>query len=174
MSVTYEDVMKYWFGEDLASLKTDPYQPRFQLWYSSGIDEELRTKFGEVLKKAENDELNDWKGVADGEMALIILMDQFSRNIYRGSADSFKNDAKALELAKNIIDNPAKHDQYSTFEKKFIYMPLMHSEDVAMQKLCVKKIEELEKTVADSHKGAIAMNLKYGREHCEIVEKYEF
>lgn len=171
----YTAVLKYWFGDDLSAVHSPLYSPNNKLWFSGSaeIDKEIETKFSELLKKAEADELTEWRKSPHGELALIILLDQFSRNIYRDSADSFKNDNKALEIAMSIVDDDKKCVKFAPVEKNFLYLPFEHSEDKEVHKKSVALYENLVATAAEEQKKFCAEALEFAREHKELIERYE-
>ena len=89
-----DDILNFWFDGD-----------KFQkFWFKSTdqIDTQIKTRFGELLQKAENYQLEEWKQTNNGVLALIIILDQFSRHIYRGTPNSYKNDKIALEIAREF------------------------------------------------------------------------
>src|SRR5829696_4543492 len=101
-----EGVLSYWFPEgindaDLATLRREGKR-----WMQSGpeVDREIAERFGEVLEQARRGELDHWAQTSRGRLALIIVLDQFSRNIYRNSSLSYSQDEKALELAVEGIE----------------------------------------------------------------------
>ena len=118
MNTKYEDVLNFWFTE----LTPD-------LWFAKDddLDNMMRKRFKEIHGCAEKGELFHWRDQPEGRLAEILLLDQFSRNIYRGRPDAFRNDPMALVLAQEMIIQ--KLDQkVEPLCRKFIYMPLMHSE----------------------------------------------
>lgn len=145
-----QDIIDFWFLEG-----------NQDKWFSKDpiFDEEIAQKFLPIYEMAENGLLDDWKESVIGTLALIILQDQFPRNMFRNSARSFASDPKALSLAKFAI--AAKMDEgLSNDYKQFLYMPLMHSENLEDQILCCKlfaydpKIEN------------------YAKMHMAIIEKF--
>ena len=103
-------------------------------WYvaSDAVDDAIRERFGPLVEKAKRGELDDWQKTAEGTLALLILLDQFSRNLHRGKAEAFAADAQARDIARTAI---AKNQdlEIPEPERQFFYLPLEHSEDLADQ-----------------------------------------
>ena len=107
-------------------------------WYAvdPAFDDMLRARFGALHAQAADGELDGWAQTAEGALALLILLDQFSRNMFRGDARAFAQDAKARAVAEAAIE--AGHDRGVAWpQRQFFYMPLMHAEDLAAQDRCV-------------------------------------
>lgn len=114
----YQPVLRFWFEE------LSPKQ-----WWGgdSGLDEQVRTRFSGLLEQAALGELFEWRVEPRGRLAEVIVLDQFSRNVHRGSASAFANDAMALVLAQEAVSVGA-HLALSPDERNFLLMPYMHSE----------------------------------------------
>ncbi len=112
-------------------------------WFQGGpeVDREISERFGEVLEQARRGELDHWANTPQGRLALIVVLDQFSRNVYRGSPLSYSQDEKALELAVEGIE-AGMDRELSPMERIFFWMPLGHSEDLALQDRVVRHQEE--------------------------------
>jgi uncharacterized protein (DUF924 family) len=134
-------------------------------WYKKdpAFDKTLASRFGALLESAKRGQLDAWRETARGSLAMIILLDQFSRNIYRGEPASFEADGLALDLALRGIEAGLDRE-LSLEERSFFYMPLMHAEDLAMQKLCLEKMQALARDGYGSD--------KYARLHMALIEEY--
>lgn len=122
-----KDILDYWFSKGL-------YTADFDKWFmkSEDYDEEITEKFGDLLKEAEHGKGFGWLVSKDSYIAHIILMDQFSRHIYRGKGDAFKNDKGCLifvELGWELYKEELKG-----YEFMFAFMPFMHTESLIYQK----------------------------------------
>jgi uncharacterized protein (DUF924 family) len=138
-----EEVLSYWFPEEDIRTDRETFGRRMRWWFAGGpeLDSEITERFGHVLEQARRGELDHWADTPRGRLALIIVLDQFSRNVYRGSPLSYAQDEKALGLALEGID--ARMDQELTFaEQLFFWMPLGHSEDHAINERAVRHQEE--------------------------------
>lgn len=142
MADTIEDIHCFWFGElDENGLCTNE---RNALWF--GADDETdatcRLRFGASLQLGLAGKLSAWTQTDRGLVALVVLLDQFSRNIHRGTAQAFAGDALALALARDTIDS-GRHLRLPAIHRVFLYLPLEHCEDLALQEECVARFEEL-------------------------------
>lgn len=144
-------VLKFWF-EEIKPEKWFKKDPRF--------DETLKIKFSDALKSAAKGELFSWRSTVQGRLAEIIVLDQFSRNIYRDHADAFKSDAMALTLSQEF----AKLDLTSLtpMMRCFGYMPHMHSESKLIQAESVRLFTEL----------GIEDNLKFAIAHKKVIDQF--
>jgi uncharacterized protein (DUF924 family) len=130
--MTPDDVLAFWLGPPAAD--HDSFMKKVRRWFGvdKTLDGEIRTRFGDLLQKARDGALDDWAKTPRGRLGLIILLDQFTRNLHRGTPRAFENDARALALTEAALDN--HEDATLAFEEKmFLYMPLAHSEDVTRQ-----------------------------------------
>src|SRR5436190_12267069 len=121
MSERYDAVIDYWFGG------SDEYQKVFWFGGSDETDRQIREKFATYVELAQRGELDDWAKSPKGRLALILLLDQFSRNVYRGTPRAFEGDRRALELALDAIERGTERE-LAPYERLFLRMPLMHSE----------------------------------------------
>lgn len=121
-------VLEFWFDEE-----TQPY------WFqpSPEFDKQLKQQFGQLLVQASAGELDGWRNQIRGRLAEIIVLDQFSRNIYRGSAKAFAQDGMALVLAQQAVNLP-DFAELSEIERHFLLMPFMHSESKVIHQQAVK------------------------------------
>jgi uncharacterized protein (DUF924 family) len=132
-------------------------------WFNKdeAFDADIRGRFLAMHEKAARGELKPWQETPEGSLALLLLLDQFPRNMFRGSARSFATDAMALQVATAAIDRG--FDQTTTMpQRQFFYLPLMHSEDLADQERCVA----LYRAVGD------ADLLKWADLHADIIRRF--
>jgi uncharacterized protein (DUF924 family) len=148
---TPEEVLSYWFPEDFSNADPETRWRQMERWMAGGpeVDREITERFGEVLEQARRGELDHWAETARGRLALIVVLDQFSRNVYRGSPLSYAQDEKALRLAVEGIDLGMDR-KLSVMERFFFWLPLGHSEDLALHEHSVSHAEE-EAANAPSH-----------------------
>ena len=151
MSTTPEEVLSYWIpaGFDEADPRTRRRQA--QRWMAGGpeVDREITERFGETLEQARRGELDHWAQTARGRLALIVVLDQFSRNVYRGSPLSYAQDEKALKLAVEGIESGM--DRELSRSERFFWLPLGYSEDLALRVRSVSHAAE-EAANAPSHR----------------------
>ena len=122
-----KDILDYWFSKGI-------YTPDYDKWFmkSQDYDEEIKEKFGDLLKEAEQGKGFGWLHTKDSYIAYIILLDQFSRHIYRGSGDSFKNDNGCMIFVE--LGWEMYKEQLEGYEFMFAFMPYMHTEEFGYQK----------------------------------------
>lgn len=172
----FDKILNYWFEGISDETLIDKRALPFRKWFAKDkqIDDEIREQFESDLTKAQKGEYKDWEHSIRGRLALIILFDQFSRNIYRNTHKMFENDSRALELSFRSI-NENLDGQLQLIERMFLYMPLMHSEDLNIQKLSLKHFEQLlEEAKQKSPRNApyYQSNLGYARQHFAVIEKF--
>jgi len=132
----------------------------------------LRERFGALNERASRGELDtDWAATPQGRIALIVLLDQFSRHIYRDTAAAYAQDAAAQRLAAEGINEGADHALIPA-RRAFFYLPLEHAEDIELQRLCVRCLDGLAHTVAPAWRKDYAGFLDYARRHCEVIERF--
>jgi len=152
--ISADDILQFWF-EDIEHSRWFRKDPVF--------DRELEQRFGELLTRARDGGLDGWCATPQGRLALIIVLDQFSRNIYREQSEAFVADAKALQLALYGIEDRA--DEELTLEQRsFFYLPLRHAEDLEMQELGLVKTRLLN----DAGYGTD----KYALSHLKIIRQF--
>jgi uncharacterized protein (DUF924 family) len=168
MTDTIAEIHDFWFGElDANGLcKTD----RNALWFGADAvtDAHCRERFGAALALALAGELNAWRATDPGLVALVVLLDQFSRNIHRGTAQAFSGDTLALAVAQDTIAS-GRHLRLPRIHRVFLYLPLEHSEDLAVQEQCVALYEEL---ASGSDHPQFANFTRYARAHHEVIAKF--
>lgn len=117
-----QDVLHFWFGEAT---------PEQHFGNDASFDAEIRARFGEAHQAAARGELATWRDTPEGRLAEIIVLDQFSRNLFRDDARAFATDGMALVLAQEAIRAGADRDMQA-IRRAFLYMPFMHSESRAI------------------------------------------
>ncbi|SFI61633.1 DUF924 family protein [Bradyrhizobium sp. cf659] len=132
-------------------------------WYkhSDAFDAEVRRRFLALWQKAAAGELGSWEASDDGALALVIVLDQFPRNMFRGDPRTFSSDTLARDVARRAIDRGADR-RIDPGLLEFLYMPFMHSEHLPDQLHCIALFQD-----ADN-----AENLKYAREHADIIRRF--
>ena len=169
--MTPEHVLQYWFGTE-----TDDgvvAQQQASLWWkkSATTDNEIRSRFEPLVNKAGAGALDAWRTSASGRLALIILMDQFPRNIYRYTPRAFQFDRIALQICQEGLA-AGDDQQLRPVERVFFYMPLEHSENIEHQNLSVKLFENLCRDIHPEAKEAFAGFFDYAVRHREVIERF--
>ncbi len=152
MDLKLDQILNFWFAE------LSPEQ-----WFAKNddVDNLMRNRFQDIHGRAARGELFEWRTLPEGRLAEILLLDQFSRNIYRGTSDAFRNDQMALVLAQEMI--LLKLDQeLEPLHRKFCYMPLMHSESRKIHEASLPLFENFDDPEL----------LRYEILHKEIIDKF--
>lgn len=176
MDERINDVLNFWF-EDLDEDTAIKGSETAKRWFikNEKNDKFIKKNFEKDVKKAAKDEYKDWEETPEGRLALIILLDQFSRNIYRDTPKAFENDLKALELClKSLKDGTV--ERLRLIERVFLFMPLMHSENLELQELSVQSFEKLYKRAEeeeDINAEYFQSNYDYAVRHKEAIELFK-
>ncbi|EPJ49217.1 MAG: hypothetical protein OFPII_01970 [Osedax symbiont Rs1] len=153
----YNNVLKFWFQE------ISPAQ-----WWKKDpdLDSLITDRFASIYSQASLGELYTWRHSIRGRLAEVIILDQFSRNMFRGLAQSYATDAMALALSQEAIriinENPSVSQDLSAVEKSFLYMPFMHSESVMIHEIAKKLFDEI----------AIQSNINSAKQHYDIIKRF--
>ncbi len=147
-----QGVLDFWFGE------ATPEQ-----WFKQddAFDATIRDRFAGLFEQAASGGLDSWRESAEGCLALVIVRDQFPRNLFRGGARSFATDAAARAVLSHALES-GFDEGFSFREKQFLYMPLMHSENADDQAYSVEKFA----TLGDEDV------LDFARRHKDIVDRF--
>jgi uncharacterized protein (DUF924 family) len=175
-----QNILTFWFG----TIDLEADIKKRDIWFKSTpeFDSELTRLFSDIHERAATGDFDYLRDVPAECLALVISLDQFPRNIYRGSGKAFHADSKARELSHHALSN-AYDNTISIEARKFFYLPLVHSEDLNDQELAVKKYKAFndEKSLASSigHRDAIEKfgrfphrNRVLGRENTPEEEEY--
>jgi len=136
LSSEIRSVLDFWFTE---------IQPRQWFVKDKAFDAEISHRFAGVYARAKAGDLNAWSDNADGALALVVVLDQFPRNMFRNTPESFATDAQALGLAKRAIE-AGFDQQVDEKQRPFFYLPFEHSEDLHDQERCVALFRALGNT----------------------------
>ena len=169
MNETIEKILEYWFGGF-----PDPYRAdltRQKMWFEEGYkyDQEIFINFGAVYQRAVEGELEHWLEMPRGRLALIILLDQFSRHIHRGYAEAFSQDERAQEICLEGIGAGADQNLHPV-ERGFFYLPLEHAENIERQKWSVQAYNQLLADVPESHQLPYREMLEWAMRHHYVIE----
>jgi uncharacterized protein (DUF924 family) len=164
-----EEVHAFWFGEpaqDAAAL-----MPKLRRWYQGGpaLDEEIRQRFAAGVEQALAGDLDGWAATPHGRISLILLLDQFTRNLFRDSPRCYSGDAKAQHLALEALDSVLL---YTTEERQFLIMPLLHAEDLALQETGVHEMDAHVEAAPDALRPLIAMGQEQSRKYRDIIARF--
>jgi uncharacterized protein (DUF924 family) len=159
--MTYEEVLEFWFGPLDARGTSRPQ------WFRKdpAFDAEIRERFGELHGRASRRELEAWRASPEPMLALVILLDQFSRNLYRDDARAFAQDEHAHDCAVEAL---GRGDDLGLLpvERQFLYMPFEHSEDLADQEVAVDLMRSLE--AFEATRGLVV----WAEKHRAVIERF--
>lgn len=158
-----DEVLSFWFGRE-----DEPGYGEFrEAWFrkDEGFDREVRERFGPLYERAASGELDGWRDDARSCLALVICLDQLPRNMFRGDGRTHATDAKARDTARHAVER-ALDRELPPFQRMFVYMPFMHSEDLEDQRRSVELFGRLAE-----EQGAPDVT-SYARGHMEIVERF--
>jgi len=166
-----EDVLEFWFGALDARGRADAEHTRRWFEKDAAFDQQIRERFGEVHAAAARGERDAWLGTTRGRLALVIVLDQFSRNLFRGDPRSFASDDRAFAAATEAValglDRTLALD-----ERSFLYLPFMHSERPEHQKRCVELYTALLEEQPPELREYVETSLRYDKRHQVIVDRF--
>lgn len=166
-----DDILDFWFGPlDEDGCADSEHSAR---WWKkdAAFDEEMGRRFGAVHRSILAGEQEDWLAEPRGRLAQVIALDQFSRNMFRGTPDSFAADPRARAIAIDALDR-GDHRGLPRDQRFFLYMPLMHSEDLALQDRTVALFEELRDSAPPALREKSAGFVKYAEKHRDIIRRF--
>jgi len=171
MPARIDDILSFWFGLS----RNDPQEaerltPR---WFASGkaLDAEIEQRFRGEYDAAVAGELAEWEQTARGTLALIILLDQFPRNMFRRTPRAFAEDSVAQRLCVEGIEQ-ALDINLTPIERGFFYMPLQHAENAYLQDMSVRQYEALLSTSEADWQAVLRGMLDYAYEHRDIIQRF--
>jgi uncharacterized protein (DUF924 family) len=148
----YQDLIDFWFSEDAS-----------KHWFNSteAFDQALIDSYEATWVEAEQGKLDHWQQSAAGSLALVIVLDQFPLNMFRGQVKSFSTESQSRDVARVAIDKGFDQELPAS-QVSFLYMPFMHSEDLDDQALGVELF----------NKPGLESNYRFARHHYSIVERF--
>lgn len=167
-----EQVLDFWFGACGPDGSFD--RVKYRMWFGDGRrhDAEIRDRFGELHQRAAGGEFDGvWPATPRGRLALIVVLDQFSRHIHRDTPAAFAQDPAAQQFAVDGIDQGADR-QLAPVQRAFFYLPLEHAEDIELQRLSVRCFDGLARTVAPAWRKDYDGFLDYAQRHRDIIERF--
>jgi uncharacterized protein (DUF924 family) len=167
----YEDVLAFWFGPLSDDGTADAAHTKRWFMKDAAFDAEIVERFGALHDDVAAGRRDVWLTTTRGRLALVIVLDQFSRNMFRGDPRSFAGDGRALEVALHAIDQ-GDDRTVARDARTFLYMPLMHSEDRATQNRCVQLFTAFRDEVPEEQRGPLSNNVRYAVMHRDIVERF--
>jgi uncharacterized protein (DUF924 family) len=156
--MTPTEILHFWFGADAVA-------PR-DFWFSKSesVDAEIRSRFGAAVEEALVGSLDHWTATPEGTLALILLLDQFTRNIFRDTPRAFAGDAAALGHARRLVQSGLDR-RFDALQRWFVYLPFEHSERLEDQHESLRLFGELER---DGRPGP----LEWAQKHFDVIRRF--
>ncbi len=165
------DVLDFWLADGVTL--GWPAVDLGKRWFGggAGLDAEINARFAKRVNEAIGGGLADWEAAPLPKLALIILLDQFTRNVFRGSAQAFAGDARAQALVKAMLADGTDL-ALPWVGRVFAYMPLEHAEDMALQQESVARFSRLVLDAPAELKERLQGNLEFARQHADIIARF--
>jgi uncharacterized protein (DUF924 family) len=166
-----EDVLLFWFGsldaQGLAAAET------MKRWFQKdpAFDQEVKDRFLSLYESIVRGEQAAWLRTVRGRLATVIVLDQFSRNMFRDTKAMYAADDLALASARGLVDDGA-HLHLPNAERSFCYMPFMHSEALPDQEQCVALFERMLEGTTGVVRERVELNVRYARAHLDVVARF--
>ena len=165
------EVLDFWFADSLTN--PDNLAERRAVWFMGGsnVDQLITEKFGTLPDAALAGELQHWTTDTRNALALVLVLDQFPRNIYRNTARAYHYDSAGLDLALKIIDQSLNLDLHP-IEQSFLFLPLQHSEAIDDQTRAVQLYETLTTQSPGPYLESAKNSLDYAKRHYDIIRRF--
>jgi uncharacterized protein (DUF924 family) len=169
--VRIDAILSFWFMEQ--TLSAPKIDGRMDTWFGEDpvFDEEIAKEFAEDVERASDGALDHWAHEPRGRLALILLLDQFRRNIYRNTAEAFEKDRAALKLCVEGAMEKKDHG-LAPIHKAFFYMPLQHAESRKVQAKSRVIYQRLAEAVSPTYKETFETIAQFAELHADIVERF--
>ena len=164
LDVAAQDVLDFWFGA--------PGSPEHgrerEAWFrkDAAFDRAIATRFGALIERGIAAGLAHWQGEPLGALAEIVVLDQFTRNVFRDTPRAFAGDARALRAAQALVESGADRGLLAV-QRQFVYLPFEHAEDLEMQNEGVRLYTRLAAIASEQADG-----LDYAQRHRAIIERF--
>lgn len=171
MTLEPESVLAFWFGDGLES--AEALAERAGVWFAGdpSFDESIRERFESLPERALRGELDAWSRAPRSCLALVLVLDQFPRNLHRGTARSFACDPRAYGVALEALERGFDRE-LAPLEASFLYLPLEHAEDAEAQERCVSLFRELLERAPPELAPRFDAFLSYALRHQEVIRRF--
>jgi len=162
------DVLAFWFGE-AGSAEPETFRT---LWFekSEVTDRQIADRFGALIERALRGELAEWSHEPASALAQIVLLDQFTRNVFRDTPRAFAGDARALAAATAMVGR-RQDEALPVLQRSFVYMPFEHAEGLGAQDEAVRLFARLLESTPDASPGLRSM-LDYAEKHRAVIRRF--
>ena len=168
---TPQDVLEFWFGEP--ALDRSALLVKIRRWFDGGpeVDRSVADEFSELVEEALRGELDEWAQYPEDRLALILVLDQFTRTIYRDTPRAFAGDPTAQRLAVEAFD-AGWHHRLGSEEKLFLTMPLVHAEQRALQERACDLMQALVDDAPPPLREVFSMAVEQSQKYCDIITRF--
>ena len=167
------EIVAFWLADSLDN--PERASARRDWWYRGGppVDEEIRARFGGLVRRAcaREPELTGWRDTPDGALALILLLDQFTRNLYRGTIDAYAGDASAFEIVNHSIDRGLDRALHPV-ARIWLYHPFHHSEAVDEQDRGIDLLRAMRQEADPAWRAYVDRSIQGWTRHRDIVARF--
>jgi uncharacterized protein (DUF924 family) len=165
------EVLAFWFADALTSAEATTRQHRRWFMQSDEFDRDIAERFGALPVQAAQGQMRAWRQAPASALALVIVLDQFPRSLYRNSARAFAFDAKALAEAQAAIEH-GHDDALHPLQSAFFYTPFEHAENLQMQHRSVQLFEHLRERAPAGLAPLFEGFLEYARRHRDVITQF--
>jgi len=158
-----KDVLDFWFADGPGKARPAWFQK------DDAFDAEIRTRFGALVAPAREGALDGWATTPEGALALMILLDQFPRNLSRGTPGAFASDSRAEQLARRVVIGERMDLALTPTQRVFLYLPFEHAESMPTQNLSVALFEGLRDSAVHAAPGGA---IEYAWRHWRVIERF--
>ena len=169
--IRIDEILMFWFEEK--ELSAPQIDARMDVWFGDDpkFDDEIVKRFSDDVERACAGELDHWAHEPRGRLALILLIDQFRRNIHRNKPEAFEKDKVALKFCIEGATAKMNRD-LPPIQQVFFYMPLQHSESLKVQKKSCEIYRHLAKSVSPTYKETFETVVRFAELHADIIEQF--
>lgn len=171
LSSPSRDLLNWWFGEGATAVEISNEKSRLWFGYTPEQDAEARERFGELVGKALAGQLDDWAESPQGWLALVLLLDQLPRMIYRGTPKAFAGDEHAFQLVRDGMAHGGDV-LLAPIQRVFIYLVLEHSENLSVQDQAVQQFESLYSIAGAGEQKVFADFLDFAERHRQVIARF--
>lgn len=171
MNADPEEILKFWFDDALNSPEAAAARGKSWFGRNDKFDEEIKKRFGDLPVRAARGEFESWRSEPRSALALVIVLDQFPRNLFRNIPRAFEFDAKAREVALGAI-SAGFDERLRPLEAVFLYLPLEHAEDLDLQNRSVQLFEKLRLRAPAFMQSQFQEFADYARRHRDIILRF--
>jgi uncharacterized protein (DUF924 family) len=171
MPEQFENVLQFWFPSQLNDDRATMVR-QWDWWFRGGGDADIIEHFSFLQERAARHELDDWSREPQSRLALIIVLDQFSRTVHRGTPQAYAQDSKACALALEGIEIGHYTALSTPWEKTFFFLPLGHSEELGNLEMAVALADALVREAPPEHLALLEFSAAQARRHQGVISRF--